>query len=99
MGSASEHEAAPAAKTDLKTALLIGNPLFDLSAVEQAAAERKLATDEANGALVASTAAPLRADDDDIQVPNVLNAPPASAVIAYDQPVIAIAHRPSRIRL
>jgi imidazolonepropionase-like amidohydrolase len=44
------------------------------------------------GLLFASTAAPLRADDDDIQVPNVLNAPPASAVIAYDQAVIAITH-------
>ncbi len=44
------------------------------------------------GLFVASLAAPLRADDDDIQVPNVLNAPPAAAVIAYDQPVIAITH-------
>lgn len=39
-----------------------------------------------------SMLAPTRADDDDMQVPNVLNAPPASAVIAYDQPVIAITH-------
>jgi imidazolonepropionase-like amidohydrolase len=44
------------------------------------------------GILAASTTAALRADDDDIQVPNVLNAPPASAVIRYDQPVIAVAH-------
>ncbi len=35
--------------------------------------------------------APARADDD-MQVPNVLNAPRAAAVIAYDQPVIAIVH-------
>jgi CHAT domain-containing protein len=39
-----------------KTALLIGNPLFDLSANEQAAAERKLAADAGNGTLVASAA-------------------------------------------
>jgi imidazolonepropionase-like amidohydrolase len=34
----------------------------------------------------------VRADDDDMQVPNMLNAPPASAVISYTQPVIAIEH-------
>jgi CHAT domain-containing protein len=39
-----------------KTALLIGNPLFDLSANEQAAAERRLAADAGNGVLVASAA-------------------------------------------
>ncbi|MGZ3551159.1 MAG: amidohydrolase family protein [Vulcanimicrobiaceae bacterium] len=41
---------------------------------------------------VASTLAPVRADDDDMQVPNLLSAPPASAVISYDKPVIAIVH-------
>ena len=46
--------AASATKSNLKTALLIGNPLFDLSAVEQAAAESKLAADQPGGAPVAS---------------------------------------------
>ena len=52
----------------------------------------KLRTLALVGVLAASMLAPTRADDDDIQVPNVLNAPPASAVIAYTEPVIAITH-------
>ncbi|MBV9438418.1 MAG: amidohydrolase family protein [Candidatus Eremiobacteraeota bacterium] len=34
----------------------------------------------------------VRGDADDVQVPNVLSAPSPAAVIAYDQPKIAIAH-------
>jgi CHAT domain-containing protein len=51
--SAARAQSAPAQKT----ALLIGNPLFDLSAEQQVAAERKLATDVANGVLMAPAAA------------------------------------------
>lgn len=43
-------------------------------------------------ALLASPVAGVRADDDDIQVPGGLTAPPASAVISYTQPLIAIEH-------
>jgi CHAT domain-containing protein len=49
--------AAPAAKSNVKTALLIGNPQFDLSAEQQAAAEGKLAAADAGEMQVASAAA------------------------------------------
>ena len=43
--------------------------------------------------LAASTMVPLRADDaDDVQVPNTLQAPLPSAVIAYGQPIVTIRH-------
>ena len=48
---------APAEKPSLKTALLIGNPQFDLGAEQQAAAERKLAAAEAGEKQVESAAA------------------------------------------
>ena len=43
-------------------------------------------------ALLAAPAASLRADDDDVQVPGGLTAPPASAVVSYTQPVLAVQH-------
>jgi hypothetical protein len=80
VGGAPEAAPAPAAKMELKTALLVGNPLFDLSLNDQAAAERKLAVDEANGGWIAS-AGPDAADR--ARAPALSSAPDTALALTH----------------